>query len=230
LKVSFNRRAVIGGMYFVNELSGNPANRFEQEILAGRGKDRKQEPVGSEPYVVTIGDVCFVAIGQIVGRSYEAVRDQPTLCIMINSPTHDRALREQVQAIWSSSDPDRKVFESLLLDYSTRGAFNGKSLDGWSIGSALQCSAAMRLLYYYPSATAQLVAERIAGLDLSKVSEGVDAYVKRQVENGVRADDFVRAVTWCGEPAIVKALREARQRATDPKIRELIMLSPKTKR
>ncbi len=117
LKVSLGHKAVIGGMYFENDLSGNPANRFEQEILARTGGGRKQEPVGQESYAVTIGDACFVAIGQIVGRPCEAVRDQPTLCIVINSPTHDKLLREQVQAIWSSSDPDRRVFESLVLDY-----------------------------------------------------------------------------------------------------------------
>jgi hypothetical protein len=224
-KMKISHESSFGAMWFAHELSGNAANSFEHQILAGKQKEGEEERIVS--YVVTVGDVCFVAVGQIVGRPYHAVRYQPTACVVINSPTHDKELREQVQKVWSNSEPDRKVFDSLLLDYSTRGVFNGKTLDGWSVGSNLQCSAVMRLLYYYPSATGHLVAERIAGLDLSELPDGVDAYIKRQVENGVRASDFLKAVNWCEEPVIVKALGEARERATDPKIRELFDSPPK---
>ena len=46
--------------------------------------------------------MCFVAVGQIVGRGYAAVRYQPTACIVINSPTHDAKLRSDVRAAWVS--------------------------------------------------------------------------------------------------------------------------------
>src|SRR6185436_13894719 len=85
-----------------------------------------------ETYTVKIGDVCFVALGQIVGRFYSAVRYQPTACIIINSPVESPEYRALVREIWESTDPEQALLQSLLVDYSTQGNFNGWSLDGWT--------------------------------------------------------------------------------------------------
>jgi hypothetical protein len=109
-----------GGMWLANELRGNPLNPVEQRVLATRKKAKREFPDNHlNSYTVKVGDVCLVAIGQIVGRDYQAVRYQPTACIVLNSPTEDAELCAQVRAIWSSKDPDRKLLDSLLLDYAT---------------------------------------------------------------------------------------------------------------
>jgi len=153
LKVAHNFG--IGFMGFGTELNGNPLNTIERRILAGETtrEDDEDGSLGNQ-YTLKVGDVCFVAIGQIVGRSYQAVRYQPTAIVIINSPVEIKVLRHRVRAVWSSNDPAKKLLDSLLTDYATEGVFNGSSLDGWSQGSDFQIQAAMRLLYYFPKETA----------------------------------------------------------------------------
>src|SRR5262249_14316177 len=50
---------------------------------------------------VSVGDLCFVAIGQIVNRNLSVVRYQPSGCIVINSPGTTRALGEAVKKDWA---------------------------------------------------------------------------------------------------------------------------------
>jgi hypothetical protein len=138
-----------GGMYFSNELDGNPTNSVEQKAIASLPKrDWNGETMDS--YSVKVGDVCFAIIGEIVGRNYLAVRYQMTAIVIINSPVHDSELAKQVRAIWASTNAAQSLLDSLLLDYSTGIISRGNALDRWQVGNGLQTSAAMRLLYYFP--------------------------------------------------------------------------------
>jgi hypothetical protein len=128
--------------------------------------------------------------------------------------------------MWQSDDPD-----SLLRDYSTRGKFNGKSLDGWDVGSSLQIEAAMRLLYYFPTDCAELIADRIDQLDVTRTGppssqpasdSELDAFTKREVANGVRTDDFIAATVWSQHPDIIAALKRVADRTDDDDIVELV--------
>ncbi len=226
-KLKLEHRSVFGGMWLANELWGNPVNNSEMKVL-GTPKGREEvleDEKHVESYTVKIGDICLVAIGQIVGRGYHAVRYQPTACIVINSPTEDVKLRQQVRKIWASEDPARKLFNSLLLDYATEGVFQGESLDGWDLGSELQIKAAMRLLYYFPKQTAALLADRLRTLDVNKTSnhgqgspateEELDTFVRREVANGVRTDRFIKAVAWCQETKVREAVRAIFTRTDD---------------
>jgi hypothetical protein len=215
----------MGGMWFANELRGNPGNQAEQKVLATvptPGRDFPKDDLSS--YTVKIGDVCLVIVGQIVGRPYQAVRYQPSLCTIINSPTHDTNLAQQVSAIWSSQDPAQHLLDSLLLDYASRGVFNGKSLDGWDVGSSLQIGAAMRLLYYYPQQTTNLIAARLRSLDVRKYD------MNRDVTNGVRTDEFIKAVAWSKEPAIQAELQKIYEVTADPEILQaaVVAMDPST--
>ena len=49
-----------------------------------------EDPAGG--HVLTVGDLCFVTIGQIVNRRFDAVRYQPTAIIIVTSPTASPAL------------------------------------------------------------------------------------------------------------------------------------------
>jgi hypothetical protein len=207
---------MFGAMWHAAELPLNAVNRAEEAVYKSRAKRPQEDPKEKhiESYTVKVGDVCFVAIGQIVGRQYHAVRYQPTACIVLNSPVHDPILCAEVRAIWETKDPRGRLFESLLADYSTEGVFNGKSLDGWDSGSALQCGAALRLLYYFEKEGSSLIASRLDKLDLGK-DRHLDSSMRRCVANGLRADDFVKAVAWSKAASVRAALARVFKRADD---------------
>jgi HEAT repeat protein len=210
---------------FGSELMGNPLNALERRLLPEEETDRNKEedeetgPI-DYPYTVKVGDVCFVAIGQIVGRPYSALRYIPSGFLAINSPLERKALRERVRAIWSSKDPAQKLFDSLLLDYATEGIPNGELRDGWTEGSDFQVEAALRLLYYFPRETTPLIAARLRSLDVQ--SAWGSGLVQREVKNRVRAADFLKAVSWSQAPAIEEALADLARRTNDPDIKDVL--------
>lgn len=204
-------------MELAGELNGNPTNSIEQKIIASL-PERKWDGTSLKDYTVKIADVCFVIIGQIVGRPYLAVRYQPSAIIIVNSPIENKELAEAVRTIWSSTNETRRLFDSLLFDYSTEGVFNGESLDGWSIASDLQCKAAMRMLYYYPEETSRLIADRLARLDVRKPPEDRAHWMDSYLTNGLRAEEFIKAVSWSEDPAVQRELSNIFKRTTDTQI------------
>jgi HEAT repeat protein len=219
-KLKVEHRMAMGMLMFGTELGENPVNPLERRVLAQRPARDEEDDQPDLPnhYTVKVGDVCFVAVGQIVGRRYRAVRYQPTAIIVVNSPVESKDLRERVRALWSSKDPAQTLLNTLLMDYATEGIFNGKSLDGWHQGSDLQVSAAMRLLYYFPKESASLIAARLRSFDVQKAESADDRWMKREVKNGVGTVAFIKAVAWCTAPAIQDALADIAKRTNDPKI------------
>lgn len=207
-----------GGMFLCSEMGSNPTNSIEQKALASLPKPEIGFSSGRPitDYTVKVGDVCFVIIGQIVGRAYLTVRYQPTAIIIINSPVEDKKLAKAVRYIWSGTNATQRLFESLRFDYATEGVFNGELLDGWDIGSSLQCQAAMRMLYYFPQETSQLLAERLARLDVRKQSQDRTHWTDSYLTNGVRAEEFIKAVAWSDAPPIRRELLDILRRTTDP--------------
>ena len=190
----------IGVMSFARELEMNSVNPCEAAVC-NQPADKDNERKIVQSYTVKVGDVCFVAIGQIVGRGYQAVRYQPTACIVLNSPTADAKLCERVRTIWKSDDSRRRLLDSLCADYATVGTFNGDSLDGWDEGNERECEAAMRLLYYFPKESEALLASRLEKLNVAK-DVGLDDYEHRCVGNRVRSEAFIQALAWSNAPAI----------------------------
>lgn len=224
-------------MWLDRELSGNPLNPREAPVLkAVESLELFADPTRSRDfYRAKVSDVCFVAIGQIVGRPYKAVRYQPTACVVLNSPTEDAELCRMVREIWTSDNPRRMLFDSLLRDYSSEGIYHGNSLDVWDIGSTFQCEAALRLLYYFPHESAQLIADRLAAMDVASrdLSAGPNEtkeqarertyahlaeWTAREVKNGVRTADFVRAVAWSSHPIVRNAITDVFRRTNDEEI------------
>ena len=213
-KVVLKHEGVFGGMWHAAELPLNPANPGEAAAAGARVAKPRDEEKHVTEYTVKVGDVCFVAVGQIVGRSYSAVRYQPTACVVLNSTASDPRLCAEVRAIWRSKEPPGRLFASLLADYATEGVFNGRSLDGWGLGSRLQCGAALRLLYYFPKEAGPLLAVRLDKLDVGRDGK-VDEYMARCVANRVRAEDFIAALAWTKDPAVKAALTGVFKRAED---------------
>jgi len=211
---------IAGGMEFDEILHGNPANPSERFIL-----NLKREPYSAsirprpqffvaneiEQYRVKVGDVCFVIVGQIVGRDYECLyyNHVKSLGVLVCSPVHRESIRDRVRRIWNTEHPRQKVFESLLVDFSTRGLLQMDSLDYWDIGNDFQVASAMRLLHYYPDLASPLIASRLADLK----ADG--DYVDDCIANGVRADDLVDAIGWSDAKRIRDSLRSMARRATD---------------
>ena len=217
------RRLFGSGILFVGGSadSGNPFNQKERRALDG-DDDRDEGSGFIESYRVTVGDVCFNALGQIVGRDYSAVQYVPSAITAVNSPAHMPGLRDRLRTAWSGPDPRRVLLDSLLIDYATEGVFNGRSLDGWDQGSDYQTEAAVRLLYYFPDEMAPLIAARLKGLlDVGDPGSG-DGRMNRDVRNRVRTVEFVKAVAWCRHSAIQQALAEICRKTDDEVVREAL--------
>ncbi|MFA6959967.1 MAG: hypothetical protein WC205_04350 [Opitutaceae bacterium] len=85
-------------------------------------------------YTVCVGDLCYVLVGQIVGRRLSAVRYQPTACIIINSPVASPALAAACHRDWQGLSPTDH--ERLLLPESMSDRYFFDALK--------------RLCFYYP--------------------------------------------------------------------------------
>lgn len=97
----------------------------------------KERPKSFDHYTIKVGDLCFVAVGQIVNRHLRALRYQPTLCQVVNSPIEAPALADAVKSDWSGLTPEehRKSLE--------QDAFDDTKFDR-------SPEAVKRLLFYYP--------------------------------------------------------------------------------
>ena len=101
-------------------------------------------------YTVKVGDLCFVAVGQITNREYAAVR-QPFMPFGfvsgadVNSTVENKEVAAAVRAIWGKSDYRQKLLDSLLLDFQTGN----------------DARAATRLLFYFPDFAEDLILARL---------------------------------------------------------------------
>jgi hypothetical protein len=89
-KIAIGHDGGFGGMFFPNEYDFNA--RTIEKVPEGVNRDWPDDGDDPDNHTVTVGDLCFVALGQIVNREFSAVRYQPTACIMINSPTASSTL------------------------------------------------------------------------------------------------------------------------------------------
>ena len=89
------------GKWFADEYAPRYADPSKQP--AGVNKDDDASPDSQrtfDTYTLKVGDFCYVAAGQIVNRQLNAVRYQPSLCLVVNSPVETPALAAAVKADW----------------------------------------------------------------------------------------------------------------------------------
>ena len=215
---------ISGGMAFDEILHGNPANPTERFVLNldrspysdSIRRDKFLVAHDLESYRVKVGDVCFVIIGRITGREYQCLfydHVKPS-GVVVNSPVIRKSLRDKLRRIWKTKNPRQKVFESLLVDYSTRGVLQENSLDRWHIGNDFQVAAAMRLLYYYPEESAEAIAKRLSSLDVADA----DDFVDQSIRNGILAHNFIEAVSWSKDKNIRSALESLSKTAKEHEV------------
>lgn len=121
------------GKWFADEYDArDSASQKSESVNTGKKTDFDQ-------YTLRVGDLCYVAVGQIVNRELNAVRYQPSLCLVVNSPVEHPALAAAVKDDWSNlSAQDHQL--SLEKDSMTPHS-------GFVPGAGLK-----RLVYYYPAA------------------------------------------------------------------------------
>ncbi len=146
-KIELEHGGGFGAMYFSDEYDFNSLN--SEAAPKNVNTDQFATLTHVNNYKVTVGDLCFVALGQIVNRSFSAVRYQPTAIIVINSPAQSEALREAVKEEWANVD-EEQLKESLIRDF-VQADYESRRI-----------AAYQRLAYYYPEAVEDLVLTELA--------------------------------------------------------------------
>jgi ankyrin repeat protein len=146
-KITIEHKFAMGGMFFEDEYDYN--SRTIKQPPKRVNRDEALQKDQTNKHTVTVGDLCFVALGQIVNRHFSAVRYQPTACIMINSPTKSEALRTTIKKEWENLTRAQHK-ESLIRD------FLEPDYEERRIGACL------RLGFYYPEALEPLVLKQLA--------------------------------------------------------------------
>ena len=195
-RIEFTRRGFCHTILDCN-IWVNPHNPFE---LHDSERPASSPTVEIDSYTVTVGDLCFLTIGQIVGREYHIFTDVPSATVKVCSPTRDARLCEQVRRTWSSSEPAQKLLDSLLSDLSIPPKDEIRTL----CSLRLPFEAATRLLYYFPSESLSLIIDRLDHLDVTSPSSGYEA------------GEFVKAVSWSNEPGIRASLLRILDRSSNP--------------
>jgi hypothetical protein len=110
----------------------------EREIQDARNVKRDREIQYADKHTIRVGDLCYVAIGQIVNRQLHVTRYQPTACLVINSPVVNPDLADAVRKDWTGLTAEQHK-ESLITD---------------AIGTSTDCDpgALIRLYLYHPEA------------------------------------------------------------------------------
>ncbi|MBS0263014.1 MAG: hypothetical protein JSS02_13800 [Planctomycetes bacterium] len=100
-------------------------------------------------HVITVGDLCFVALGQIVNRNFSATRYQPSGGLLVSSPTYSDQLRKVILEDWSSLSPESH--QQLLVEDFVHPDHEDRRIGAY-----------LRLALYYPGAVDDLVVSELA--------------------------------------------------------------------
>lgn len=134
-KLTVKHDGFFGGMWHAAEVPAPKYAKAETEAI--KVAKLPEEAFGRQEslriYPVKVGDLCYAITGMITNRSYNAVRYQPTACIVINSPVKTPQIATAVRGIWQGHADAAGLRASLENDF-----------DHGSDG------AATRLLYYFP--------------------------------------------------------------------------------
>jgi hypothetical protein len=141
-------RPVSGMMWisFADEYDYNRRTRMDVPIGVNKDTFGQDQP---SSHTITVGDLCFVALGQIVNRNFNATRYQSTGGLVVSSPTYSKRLCALVRADYEglTENNHRKLLvqDFLMPDFEDRR--NGA------------CSP---LAFYYPEALEPLVLKQLA--------------------------------------------------------------------
>jgi len=141
-KYVVKHEGLIGGMW------------FDEDETVGKGIERH-----ITEYTVTVGDVCYVILGQITSEPYMAVRYQPTACTVILSPARNPELVASLRKEWGGDEHERILRESLM-----KGAKSGDA------------GALVRVGYYYSKESEPLLLDWLSQINWKKKEAGIEQH------------------------------------------------------
>ena len=151
-KLPFGPATFSGGDCYQCEYDWNPRTAREpprEVVRVGEGDFSKiGEYELPEEFTVTVGDLCFVALGEIVNRKFNAVRYQPSGLVVVNSTAYSPKLRAAATREWGTLTPEGHR-KSLIADSQ-----QPDNLDR-------ACEALRRLSFYYPDTVETLALESL---------------------------------------------------------------------
>lgn len=153
-------------------------------------------------HVITVGDLCMFALGQIVNRDYAPTRYQPTACIVVRSPTRSPDLAAAVRQIWGGPNLRAKLVASWR---------NDRRKNEW--GDSRRDGGVVRLLYYAP----KVVRDGIVSDLRAATNFVVDPPADKDASDWDwwRVRTLVSSVAFSEEPRIVDAVLELAVRSGD---------------
>ncbi|MBL9149089.1 MAG: hypothetical protein JNM94_10390 [Phycisphaerae bacterium] len=183
-----------GAMWHAAEVDVPKHSAREVAAAANHPDVNGGDPFGNDnthisSWTITRGDVAFVILGQILNRSYQAVRYQPTACNVVNSPIHTPAIAAYLREAWRGEDSADVLLQSLLNDLRAHET-------DWSADRV--AGAVQRLLYYFPTVAEPIVVALLDGM-----------------QGGDRAPldaDILVAIRFTDRPAILDAMLRAAER------------------
>jgi hypothetical protein len=122
--------------------------RYKDEKRLPKEVNTGKEEELTKPYALRVGDLCYVAVGQIVNRRLNAVRYQPSGCYVINSPVATPKLAAVVKREWAgltAEDHERSLVSDAQTPY-----FAGPP------------PALERLAFYYPNSAEKVATELLS--------------------------------------------------------------------
>jgi hypothetical protein len=163
---------------------------------APAGVNRDGLPENPVDHTVTVGDLCFVALGQIVNRSFAAVRYQPSGGLIVSSPSSSAALRDATRAEWAGLTATR-LEASLARDFTEPDHADR------------QIGAIQRLRYYFSAASEPLLAAALARPvfddDLVR-AHARHLYGMASADRAIAQRDFIGAHGLAAEDGVRQAL------------------------
>jgi hypothetical protein len=139
----------IKGMMWMEFIDRHDVNRRTRKATPTKPDMAKSRKPAPDKHHLTVGDLSYVALGQIVNRQFTASRYQPTGGLIVASPTHSRRLCEVIRGEFK--DFTEEKHKQLL-----RSDFKSPDYEGRRIG------AYRRLAFYYPGEVEKLVLAQLA--------------------------------------------------------------------
>jgi hypothetical protein len=138
-RITITHSGFLGGLFHGEEYDFNPRTIKKAPGSEKNGENERVGPDLPGDHTITVGDLCYVALGQIVNRRFSAVRYQPTAIIIVNSPIASPALRAAVKEEWDGLTPAQH--RASLIEDILKPDHEGRRI-----------GACKRLAYYYPDA------------------------------------------------------------------------------
>ncbi|OWK37815.1 ankyrin repeat domain-containing protein [Fimbriiglobus ruber] len=146
------RIVIRNSLYGFFGISQDRGERAEDVVPNGNGGN----PLGSpKQYTLRVGDLCYVALGQIVNCDYTAVEYIPSGIVGIVSVPHSRKLRADLKKQWGGLT-EKKHLASLVKDLNVKKP-KGDNDDG----DRARVRASLRLAYYFPKEYESIAVEQL---------------------------------------------------------------------